>query len=79
MKKFRMKTLVTLCLTTLVLSSCAVKLDETERNDAYYSTIYRGKETHNFAVIYYQNERILENQKKILENQEKILKLLDER
>ena len=61
----------------IVFTGCAIRLSDRQSELDYYNTVYRGRNTHNFAVISNQNEQILKNQEKILENQEKIIKLLE--
>lgn len=65
-----MKKLILIGIMALGLTGCAVQ------GDYSASPIFRGRETHNFAVIYYQNEQILRNQEIIIEQQKHILKLL---
>lgn len=65
-----MKKLILIGIMALGLTGCAVKGDYSS------SPITRGRETHNFAVIYSQNTQILRNQEIIIEQQRQILKLL---
>lgn len=56
-----MKKLILIGIMALGLTGCAVK------GDYSASPISRGRETHNFAVIYSQNTQILRNQEIIIE------------
>lgn len=61
------------------MTSCSIRLSEQEKDSDYYNTIFRGRELHNFIVIYNQNEKILENQELIIKQNEEILKALNEK
>lgn len=74
MKKILTVGLIAVALGTL--TSCEVNLTESQKDSDYYNTIFRGRELHNFIVIYNQNEKILENQELIIKNQEEIMRML---
>ena len=60
----------------VLITGCAVKLSEYDKNSDYYSTVYRGKDTHNFVVLDNKLDKVLENQELIIKNQEEIMKML---
>ena len=60
----------------VLITSCAVKLSEYDKNSDYYNTVYRGKDTHNFVVLDNKLYKVLENQELIIKNQEEIMKML---
>ena len=71
------KILVVLLVSGIVLiTGCALRLSENEKNSDYYSTVYRGKDTHNFIVLNNKLDKVLENQEIIIKNQEEIMKML---
>ena len=60
----------------VLITGCATRLSEDEKNSDYYSTVYRGKDTHNFIVLNNKLDKILENQELIIKNQEETMKML---
>ena len=60
----------------VLITGCAVKLSEYDKNSYYYNTVYRGKDTHNFIVLNNKLNSVLENQELIIKNQEEIMKML---
>lgn len=71
------KILVVLLVSGIVLiTGCAARLLENEKNSDYYNTVYRGMDTHNFIVLNNKLNSVLENQELIIENQEEIMKML---
>lgn len=71
------KTLVVLLVSGIVLiTGCAARLLENEKNSDYYNTVYRGMDTHNFIVLNNKLDKVLENQEIIIKNQEEIMKIL---
>lgn len=73
MKKILTVLLVSL---TVLITGCAARISEDEKNSDYYNTVYRGKETHNFIVLNNKLDKVLENQELIIKNQEEIMKML---
>ena len=73
-----MKKILTVLLVsfTVLITGCAVKLSEYDKNSDYYNTVYRGKDTHNFVVLDNKLDEVLENQELIIKNQEEIMKML---
>ena len=71
------KILVALLVSVIVLiTGCAARLLENEKNSDYYNTVYRGMDTHNFIVLNNKLNSVLENQELIIKNQEEIMKML---
>ena len=71
------KILVVLLVSVIVLiTGCAARLLENEKNSDYYNTVYRGMDTHNFIVLNNKLNSVLENQEIIIKNQEEIMKIL---
>lgn len=71
------KILVVLLVSVIVLiTGCAARLLENEKNSDYYNTVYRGMDTHNFIVLNNKLDKVLENQEIIIKNQEEIMKIL---
>ena len=71
------KILAVLLVSVIVLiTGCVTRLSEDEKNSDYYSTVYRGKDTHNFIVLNNKLDKILENQELIIKNQEETMKML---
>lgn len=71
------KILVVLLVSGIVLiTGCAARLLENEKNSDYYNTVYRGMDTHNFIVLNNKLNSVLENQELIIKNQEEIMKML---
>ena len=71
------KILVVLLVSVIVLiTGCAARLLENEKNSDYYNTVYRGMDTHNFIVLNNKLNSVLENQELIIKNQEEIMKML---
>lgn len=71
------KILVVLLVSGIVLiTGCAARLLENEKNSDYYNTVYRGRDTHNFIVLNNKLNNVLENQELIIKNQEEIMKML---
>ena len=60
----------------VLITGCAVKLSEYDKNSDYYNTVYRGKDTHNFVVLDNKLDKVLENQELIIKNQEETMKML---
>ena len=74
------KILVVLLVSGIALiTGCAARLSEDEKNSDYYNTLRRGMDYHNQIVIFNQEQKILENQELIIKNQEEILKILNEK
>lgn len=71
------KILVVLLVSGIVLiTGCAARLLEDDKNSDYYNTLRRGMNYHNQIVIFNQEQKILENQELIIKNQEEIMKML---
>ena len=71
------KILVVLLVSVIVLiTGCAARLLENEKNSDYYNTVYRGMDTHNFIVLNNKLNSVLENQELTIKNQEEIMKML---
>ena len=71
------KILVVLLVSVIVLiTGCAARLLENEKNSDYYNNVYRGMDTHNFIVLNNKLNSVLENQELIIKNQEEIMKML---
>ena len=71
------KTLTVLLVSfTVLITGCAARLSEDDKNSDYYNTVYRGKDTHNFIVLNKKLDKVLENQEIIIKNQEEIMKML---
>lgn len=60
----------------MLITGCAARLLDAEKNSDYYNTVYRGKDTHNFIVLNNKLDKVLENQEIIIKNQEEIMKML---
>ena len=74
------KTLTVLLVSGIVLiTGCAARLSEDEKNSDYYNTVYRCKDTHNFIVLNNKLNKVLENQELIIKQNEEILKALNEK
>ena len=73
-----MKKILTVLLVsfTVLITGCAARLLENEKNSDYYNTVYRGMDTHNFIVLNNKLNSVLENQELIIKNQEEIMKML---
>ena len=73
-----MKKILTVLLVsfTVLITGCAARLSEDEKNPDYYNTVYRGMDTHNFIVLNNKLDKVLENQELIIKNQEEIMKML---
>lgn len=76
MKKILTVLLVSL---TVLITGCAARLSEDDKNSDYYNTVYRGKDTHNFIVLNNKLNKVLENQELIIKQNEEILKALNEK
>lgn len=76
-----MKKILTVLLISgiVLITGCAARLSEDEKNSDYYNVLRRGMNYHNQIVIFNQEQKILENQKIIIKNQEEILKILNEK
>ena len=61
---------------TVLITGCAARLLEDDKNSDYYNTLRRGMNYHNQIVIFNQEQKILENQELIFKNQEEIMKML---
>lgn len=71
------KTLTVLLVSfTVLITGCASRLSEDDKNSDYYNTVYRGMDTHNFIVLNNKLDKVLENQEIIIKNQEEIMKIL---
>ena len=64
---------------TVLITGCAARLLENEKNSDYYNTLRRGMNYHNQIVIFNQEQKILENQELIIKQNEEILKALNEK
>lgn len=73
-----MKKILTVLLVsfTVLITVCAARLSEDDKNSDYYNTLRRGMDYHNQIVIFNQEQKILENQELIIKNQEEIMKML---
>ena len=60
----------------ILITGCDVRLSECDKNSDDYSTLYRGKHTHNFIVLNNKLDRVIENQELIIKQNEEILKEL---
>lgn len=76
MKKILTVLLVSL---TVLITGCAARLSEDDKNSDYYNTVYRGMDTHNFIVLNNKLNNVLENQELIIKQNEEILKALNEK
>lgn len=76
-----MKKILTVLLVsfTVLITGCAARLSEDDKNSDYYNTVYRGKDTHNFIVLNNKLDKVLENQELIIKQNEEILKALNEK
>lgn len=76
-----MKKILTVLLVSgiVLITGCALRLSEDEKNSDYYNTVYSGKETHNFIVLNNKLDKVLENQELIIKQNEEILKALNEK
>lgn len=76
-----MKKILTVLLVSgiVLITGCALRLSENEKNSDYYNTVYRGKDTHNFIVLNNKLDKVLENQELIIKQNEEILKALNEK
>lgn len=63
----------------ILITGCAARLSEDDKNSDYYNTVYRGKDTHNFIVLNNKLNKVLENQELIIKQNEEILKALNEK
>ena len=64
---------------TVLITGCAARLSEDDKNSYYYNTLRRGMDYHNQIVIFNQEQKILENQELIIKQNEEILKALNEK
>lgn len=64
---------------TVLITGCAARLSEDDKNSDYYNTVYRGKDTHNFIVLNNKLNKVLENQELIIKQNEETLKALNEK
>ena len=73
-----MKKILTVLLVsfTVLITGCAARLSEDDKNSDYYNTVYRGMDTHNSIVLNNKLNKVLENQELIIKNQEEIMKIL---
>lgn len=73
-----MKKILTVLLISgiVLITGCAARLSEDDKNSDYYNTLRRGMDYHNQIVIFNQEQKILENQEIIIKNQEEIMKML---
>lgn len=76
MKKILTVLLVSL---TVLITGCAARFSEDDKNSDYYNTLRRGMDYHNQIVIFNQEQKILENQELIIKQNEEILKALNEK
>ena len=76
-----MKKILTVLLVsfTVLITGCAARLSEDDKNSDYYNTVYRGKDTHNLIVLNNKLDKVLENQELIIKQNEEILKALNEK
>lgn len=76
-----MKKILTVLLISgiVLITGCAARLSEDDKNSDYYNTVYRGKDTHNFIVLNNKLNKVLENQELIIKQNEEILKVLNEK
>ena len=79
MKKILTVLFVLLVSFTVLITGCATRLSEDDKNSDYYNTVYRGKDTHNFIVLNNKLDKVLENQELIIKQNEEILKALNEK
>ena len=79
MKKILTVLFVLLVSFTVLITGCAARLSEDDKNSDYYNTVYRGKDTHNFIVLNNKLDKVLENQELIIKQNEEILKALNEK
>lgn len=63
----------------MLITGCAARLSEDDKNSDYYNTVYRGKDTHNFIVLNNKLNKVLENQELIIKQNEETLKALNEK
>ena len=59
-----------------LITSCSVKLSESEKNSDYNNTIYRGRNTHNFIVLNNNLDKIIKNQEQIIKQNKEMLEIL---
>ena len=73
-----MKKILTVLLVsfTVLITGCAARLSEYDKNSDYYNTLRRGMDTHNFIVLNNKLDEVLENQEIIIKNQEETMKML---
>lgn len=76
-----MKKILTVLLISgiVLITGCAARLSEDDKNSDYYNTLRRGMDYHNQIVIFNQEQKILENQELIIKQNEEILKILNEK
>ena len=76
-----MKKILTVLLISgiVLITGCAERLSEDEKNSDYYNVLRRGMDYHNQIVIFNQEQKILENQELIIKQNEEILKALNEK
>lgn len=76
-----MKKILTVLLISgiVLITGCAARLSEDDKNSDYYNTLRRGMEYHNQIVIFNKEQKILENQELIIKQNEEILKALNEK
>ena len=79
MKKILTVLFVLLVSFTVLITGCAARLSEDDKNSDYYNTVYRGKDTHNLIVLNNKLDKVLENQELIIKQNEEILKALNEK
>ena len=63
----------------VLITGCASRLSENEKNSDYFNTLYRGRNYHNQIVIFNQQQKVIENQELIIKQNEEILKELKEK
>lgn len=55
-----------------LITSCSVKIPENEKNSDCNNTIYRGRTTYNFKVLYDKLNEVIEIQERIIEQNEEL-------
>lgn len=63
----------------VLITGCASRLSENEKNSDYFNTLYRGRNYHNQIVIFNQQQKTIDNQELIIKQNEEILKELKEK
>ena len=71
--------IISLVVGLVLITGCAERLSENEKNSDYFNTLYRGRNYHNQIVIFNQQQKVIENQQLIIKQNEEILKELKEK